>query len=136
MNRMDVEKIANELYDYAYDLKLSAHLSVAGTGSHYLTVGDSLTIRIADHADCYCNDDMTIDGYTHTKTDAKKAIRKIAKDQGLLKKEFYAMFKQPKVFGEGFYEQLSIYKTKDERDAAVEKFNGRAITKDEAKKHL
>ena len=137
MNRMDVEKIANELYDYAYDFGLSTHLSVAGTGSHYLTVGDKLTIRVADHADCYGNDDLTIDGYTDTKTEAKKAIRALAKENGLITKgPYYAMIRQPKIFGEGFFELKSAYDTKKARDAAIAKFGGRAITKAEAKKHI
>ncbi len=45
--------------------------SVAGTGTIYLTVSapsgyETITIRVANHADCYCNSDISADPDGHT----------------------------------------------------------------------
>ena len=62
--------------------KAGAHVrsTRAGTGSVYVTINDSFKVRFADHGECYCHEDISVDPDGST---LEQAVRAAGRETGI-----------------------------------------------------
>jgi hypothetical protein len=58
----------------------SVHWTRAGTGTVYVTINDSFKARFADHGECYCREDISVDPDGCT---LEQAVRAAGRETGV-----------------------------------------------------